>query len=145
MRAQYAFISRHEPTLSQWQMAARKGIDLVWVGDLDGFTVTKQEVIDAYDKKCEEYRDTSPNGQDYAYGWPEVTGVVVVHAAAALRLAPHFWVGVFENGNRAPEGEKPSFEPVALHFYGDISAEFKNNQWAAEFEAEHGEFKTYTV
>jgi hypothetical protein len=128
MRAQYAFISRHEPTLAQWQMAARKGIDLVWVGDLDGFTVTKEMVIEAYERKCQEYADTAPNGADYAWGWPEVTGVVVVHAAAALRLAPHWVVGVFENGNRAPEGEKPSFEPVALHFYGAVVDEFKNNR-----------------
>ena len=44
-------------------------------------------------------------------------GVVVVHPAAALRLAPSFLVAVFENGMRSEEGKPPSFYPVALHQY----------------------------
>lgn len=116
MRAQYAFVSRHEPSWAQQKLAHLQGIDLVWVGDLDGFTVTAQAVIAAYDRRQADYRETAGN-DDFQWGWPHCTGVVVVHAGAALRLLPHFDVGVFENGNRAPEGEKPSFEPVALHIW----------------------------
>lgn len=41
----------------------------------------------------------------------------VVHPAAALRLAPDFFVGVFQNANRAPVGQPPQFEAVALHVF----------------------------
>jgi len=44
-------------------------------------------------------------------------GAVVVHPAAALRLARCFIIGVFENANRAPAGEKPQFEAKALHLF----------------------------
>lgn len=116
MREQYAFISRHEPTWAQQKLAHAQGIDLVWIGDLDGFTVTAQAVIEAYDRRQSEYRDTCGN-DDFQWGWPTCTGVVVVHAGAALRLLPHFNVGVFSNTNRAPEGEKPSYEAGALHIW----------------------------
>src|SRR5690606_32737029 len=49
-----------------------------------------------------------------------IHGIIVVHPAAALRALEVFGlVGVFENANRAPEGEKPTFEPVALHIWRD--------------------------
>ena len=90
-----AFISRHVPTAAQIQMAADEGFKLIHVGDADAFTV-------------------SP-------GWVHEKGpfgaVCVVHPAAALRLATVFEVGVFENANRAPEGERPQFEPVKLHIF----------------------------
>jgi hypothetical protein len=44
-------------------------------------------------------------------------GVIVVHPAAALRLAPYYEIGVYENAARAAEGERPTFFPVALHLY----------------------------
>lgn len=91
----FAFISRHIPTDGQGQLAADKGIELVHVGDADAFTVDPSFVDD--------------------HGAFE--GVVVVHPAAALRLSGSFLVGVFENANRAPEGERPTFEAVALHLY----------------------------
>lgn len=91
----FAFISRHQPTPGQVAMAENQGIVLVPVGDRDAFTVSPGDVdaLGAFD------------------------GVVVVHPAAALRLAPAFLVGVFENANRAPEGERPTFDAVALHIF----------------------------
>lgn len=91
----FAFISRHAPTEGQIELAANEDIELVPVGDADAFTVSPSWVDDhgAFD------------------------GVVVVHPAAALRLASSYLVGIFENANRAAIGEKPQFEAVALHIY----------------------------
>lgn len=91
----FAFISRHTPTDGQIALAREQGIELTHIGDADGFTV-------------------GPSFVDNAGAFE---GVVVVHAAAALRLAPSFIVGVFENANRAPEGERPKFEAKALHLF----------------------------
>lgn len=91
----FAFISRHAPTPGQITLAEEQGIALECIGDLDAFTVQPGDI--------------------YAHGPYE--GVVVVHPAAALRLAPTFVVGIFENANRAPEGERPQFEAKALHVF----------------------------
>lgn len=91
----FAFITRHQATPEQVAIAADSGIELVPIGDRDAFTV-------------------SPGDIDAAGAFD---GVVVVHPAAAMRLASAFVIGVFENANRAPEGEKPSFEAVGLHLY----------------------------
>ena len=88
----FAFISRHTPTREQMDLARTQSIELVCVGDADAFTVSPAQ-------------------------YSELDGVVVVHPAAALRLASHFIVGVFENENRAPVGEKPEFFARALHLY----------------------------
>lgn len=89
-----AFVTRHSPTDQQRQLAKEQGYDLVWVGDRDAFTINPLE-FEKYD------------------------AVAVVHAASAMRLLTSgFVVGIFENANRAPEGEKPTFEAVALHIYG---------------------------
>ena len=76
-------------------MAAEQHVELVHLGDHDAFTV-----------------DPGFVGNAGAFD-----GVVVVHPAAAMRLADTFMVGVFENANRAPVGEKPQFEAQALHIY----------------------------
>lgn len=91
----FAFISRHSPTAGQIKMAAAQGIELVHVGDHDAFTLNAGFV---HDKGAFE-------------------GVVVVHPAAALRLAPQFLVGVFENANRAPVGAPPQFEAINFHIF----------------------------
>lgn len=93
----FAFISRHEPTKRQHELAEEQGITLEWAGDMDAFSVTPFEVL--------------------GHCGP-VPGVVVVHPAAAMRLKDEFYVGVFENANRAEIGEKPQFEAVAFHVYG---------------------------
>jgi len=91
----FAFISRHKPTNTQYLLAEAAGIDLIPAGDADAFSITNGFVdsLGAFD------------------------GVVVVHPATALRLASDFLIGVFENANRTPEGEKPTFEAVNLHVY----------------------------
>lgn len=91
----FAFISRHTPTSDQIRLAADQGIELISIGDFDAF-------------------NASPSQVD-SFGAFE--GVIVVHPAAALRLAGSFLVGVFENANRAPEGERPQFEALALHVH----------------------------
>jgi hypothetical protein len=91
----FAVISRHEPNSCQHELASEQGITLHHIGDTDAFTVTPEWVAE--------------------HG--EFQGVVVVHPAAAMRLAPTFVVGVFANANRAPLGEKPQFEAVAFHVY----------------------------
>lgn len=91
----YAFISRHVPTPEQAALAADQGIELIPIGDCDAFSV-------------------SPSFVDEAGPFE---GVVVVHPAAALRLAPTFIIGVFENGARPGEGERPQFVAKALHLY----------------------------
>lgn len=90
-----AFISRHEPTKSQHELAKDQGYALVHVGDADAFTVSA----------------------DFVHHAGPFEGVVVVHPAAALRLAPQFLVGVFENANRAPVGEPPRFEAASFHVF----------------------------
>jgi hypothetical protein len=91
----FAFITRHAPTNDQVRLAAEQGITLTPIGDADAFTVSASFVRDAGDFE----------------------GVIVVHPAAALRLCGEFLVGVFENANRAAEGEKPQFAAMALHVY----------------------------
>lgn len=95
----FAFISRHEPTTSQIAMARDEGIELLHVGDTDAFTVSPAFVF-----MHGEHRQVTFDG-------------VVVHPAAALRLAGDFLVGVFENANRAEPNEKPRFEAQALHLF----------------------------
>jgi fermentation-respiration switch protein FrsA (DUF1100 family) len=91
----FAFISRHQPTREQHDLALRLGIELFIVGDHDAFTVVPD--------------DFDPEG---AYD-----GVIVVHPAAAMRLAPYYEIGIYENASRAAEGERPTFYPVCLHLY----------------------------
>lgn len=90
-----AFISRHNPTPGQFNLAKTQGFDLVPVGDADAFAVSPEWVRNK----------------------GEFEAVAVVHPAAALNLVKNFTVGVFENANRAPEGERSQFEAVALHVW----------------------------
>jgi hypothetical protein len=86
-----AFITRHTPTPAQYKLASEQGFELDFVGDRDAFSFNPEEF------------------QDY-------DGVVVVHPWMALQATRWVnFIGVFENANRAPEGERPSFEAVALH------------------------------
>lgn len=104
----FAFISRHVPTAEQIALAAERRIELVHVGDRDAFTVEASEFARRWNEADGKYEG-------------EFSGVVVVHPAAALRLLTvNTAVGVFENGNRAAEGEKPQFFAKALHIYSPI-------------------------
>lgn len=89
----FAFISRHVPNQTQIDLAAQKGIELVHVGDRDAFSVSHDE-------------------------FRSFDGVVVVHPAMALRLLTTMnMIGVFNNVNRAPVGEKPQFEATQFHIF----------------------------
>jgi hypothetical protein len=89
----FAFISRHAPNDQQKYLALQQDIELIHVGDRDGFNVSIDE-------------------------FKEYNGAVVVHPAAALRLlAKGFDIGVFNNTNRAAVGEPPKFETTAFHIY----------------------------
>jgi hypothetical protein len=90
-----AFISRHVPTADQLALAAEQDMELIHVGDADAFSVCP----------------------DFVTNHGVFDGVAVVHPAAAMRLASSFLVAVFENSNRAAEGEKPQFFAKALHVY----------------------------
>lgn len=101
MKKKFAFISRHVPTAGQVELAARASVELVHVGDRDGFTVDPTE-FDGFD------------------------GVVAVHLAAGLNcFGRGLAVGVFNNVNRAPVGQPPQFHATALHIYavGDYAPE----------------------
>jgi len=91
----FAFITRHEATIEQHQLAKEQGIELAVVGDMDAFSVTPEMVADK----------------------GTFDGVIVVHPASAMRLKDSYLVGVFENGQRSEEGEKPTFYAKALHIF----------------------------
>jgi hypothetical protein len=104
--AKFAFISRHAPTEGQIEMAkgfvnhpelGEGGIELIHVGDMDAFTVEVSAV---------NALESGP-----------FVGVIVVHPAAALALAPFFLVGIFENATRTPVDGKPVFEAKELHIF----------------------------
>ena len=95
-----AFISRHAPTEGQIALAAAQRIALHHIGDADAFTVSPSFVYEAADRLSVSF-----------------DGAIVVHPAAAMRLCSELMIGVFENANRAPVGEKPQFEAKALHVY----------------------------
>ncbi len=99
----FAFISRHVPTQEQIDLCEQQDINLIHIGDFDAFSVIADDVEHAV-AQIDEFAG-------------ELEGVIVVHPAAALRLQNYFIVGVFENGNRAAEGEKPQFFAKALHVY----------------------------
>ena len=77
-------------------MADEAGYSLMHVGDVDAFDLDAVSTLIA----------SHP-----------AAGVCCVHPMIAMRaLQCHARaVGVFENANRAAEGEKPSFEAVSLH------------------------------
>ena len=91
----FAFISRHIPTHDQQKLADEQGIELVFMGDADAFTITP----------------------GFVYEQGDFEGVIVVHPAAAMRLCQEFLMGVFENANRAEPGQPPQFIAKALHVY----------------------------
>jgi len=91
----FAFISRHKPTEEQKTLAGEEGIELVHIGNADAFTISAGFV------------DNSGSFE----------GVVVVHPAAALRLCSQFDVGIFENGSRPGEDDKPQFFAKSFHLF----------------------------
>ena len=94
-RFRFAFISRHTPTDEQFALAKMASIELIPVGDLEAFTVAPE--------------DLEPFGQ--------FDGAIVVHPAAAMRLAGDLIIGVYENASRTAEGGKPTFYAKSLQIY----------------------------
>ena len=96
------FVSRHEPTLAQLALVP----GLIKVPDINAFDRLAVDTL------------LSQMGKN------DVDRVIVVNAALALNIAAlaaereqFLCIGVFENANRAPEGEKPTFEASALHWW----------------------------
>ena len=106
------FISRHTPTVEQVALADAQGYRLVHVGDVDAFDGPAVAALIGDAPQC--------NGN-------YIDAVCCVHPAIAIAaIAAGKAVGIFENANRAAEGEKPSFYPKALHTYGDACAQELN-------------------
>lgn len=104
-----AFISRHSPTSEQIEMARSRGFHLIPIGDHDAFDASLPEKCWIWEEATPEF----PEGRSVM-----CDAVCVVHPAAALSLSrAGRTVLIFENGNRAPEGEKPQFFPKKLHVY----------------------------
>lgn len=104
----FAFVSRHEPTATQHELARKSGIELIHVGDRDAFAFPAAEL------------------QSEGY-----VGVVVVHPQAALTaIFAGLDVGVFNNVNRAPIGERPQFETTDLVITSSVA-----NQAEAAYQA----------
>ena len=93
------FVSRHEPTTEQTAIAAAQGYTLFPVGDVDAFDPNLDDLIRLM----------------ATVAHPDCDCIICVHPLIALTAYKcGFSVGVFENANRAPEGEKPSFQAVSL-------------------------------
>lgn len=103
-----AFVSRHEPTPEQRALAKKDGYELVHVGDMDAF----DHELD--NKLCKLVAEGG------------YTAVACVHAVIALRVLsfgtgytnPRVRVVIFENGQRADAGGKPTFFARAMHVFG---------------------------
>jgi len=103
----FLFCSRHTITPEQAGIAVKAGIKLIQGTDLDGFE-TIENLITGIERSIPENLITG------------IDGVVVVHPSLALKLSMFYQVGVFENANRAPEGEKPSFMAIGLEIFDMI-------------------------
>lgn len=93
------FISRHTPTPAQIEIAENNNFNLVHVGDMDAFS---PDLLGRIEKELAV--------NDAAF-------VCCVHPMIAMKAidAGAVGVGMFENAARAAEGEKPTFDAVALH------------------------------
>ncbi|MGI9212940.1 MAG: hypothetical protein ACR2HF_10750, partial [Methylococcaceae bacterium] len=98
----FAFISRHEPTTEQTGLSLLSGINLIPVGDRDGFNMEQDELDEL----------------------AEYDGVIMVHLGMGLAFVRHCReagkncvIGVFENGSRPGPDEKPQFVAKELRFY----------------------------
>ena len=87
------FVSRHQPNADQYALCNKAGYELIHVGDLDVFS-----------EDFENDLDVLINVEHNA----EL--IIGVHPMVLLVASAYGdKVGMFNNVNRAPEGEKPSF------------------------------------
>ena len=103
------FISRHVPSPEQVELALEKELELIHVGDMDAFG----DVL------------TDLENLLYKYGSIDERLPIFgcVHPAIALEAIRWTSVALFENQNRAPEGERPTFQAVALHIHNPVFGE----------------------
>lgn len=87
----FIFVSRHQPTVEQLQLAEANGHTLTHVGDVDAFD--RPAVVHLL-RQHHQYH-----------------GIVAVHPLVVAIAAQKGWnyFGFFRNVNRAPVGEKPQF------------------------------------
>lgn len=98
---EFAFVSRHQPTPEQHALAREQGISLTHIGDHDAFTIN-----------CRAHTPgVRPVFDGFIHAAGPFEGVIVVHPAAALRLASQFLVGVYENASPRTNG------CASLHIY----------------------------
>ena len=112
MRKTYWFVSRHEPTPDQHRLVQG---NLVKVADINAFD---KDAVNELVRKASEQN---------------IDGFIVVNPALALNIAAVAFereeftaIGVFENANRAPEGQTPTFQAQALHMW---SVECGHDGW----------------
>ena len=104
------FISRHAPTQEQIELLADQDTNIIHVGDLDAFSDDLEDRVKAL-------------AQEH-----ETTTVIAVHPLTCIAgLSVNCRVGVFENVNRAPEGERPVFVCGGIHWrYMDGYSQFND-------------------
>lgn len=102
MTLNFAVVSRHQPTDAQIEIARRKNIKLVYLGDYDAFTITPEWISDK----------------------GEFKGVIVVHGAAVARLLRFYDVGIFENSNRVEADQPLDYVAGSLHVYTKDGIEY---------------------
>lgn len=96
------FISRHAPTDQQRDLAKAKGFNLVHAGDVDAFD------FDAVAAKFNDCKGTA---------FAVVNAAMAMHLVSLADLDSPITIGVFENCNRAPDGQPPQFSAKALHMW----------------------------
>jgi hypothetical protein len=112
------FVTRHEPTPEQEQIAADKGFNLIHVGDVNAFDPRLESIIGGFLREH--------NAEVVCCVHPMVA-VVALDAGAK-------GIAIFENAMRAKEGEKPTFVPSALHVYvRDADGDDFDMDWNANY------------
>ena len=89
----FLFVSRHEATPEQKELAHLQGIELIQGTDLDAFSIKLSDL------------------SKLLVGF---SGAVVVHPMLAMKVAMLTQVGIYENGSRPAEGGKPQFYAKSL-------------------------------
>lgn len=91
----FAIISQQDITDKQRELAAEQNVEIIKIADIDVFSITPEFIV--------------------AIG--SFDGVIVVHPAAAMRLASVYKIGVFENRLRIEQGHPIIFEEKSFHIY----------------------------
>jgi dephospho-CoA kinase len=106
-----AFITRHQPTDKQKQIVAAFGAEIITVGDVNGFdrNAVKEIVFNQINNGIRDFAVVNP-------------AVALNIATFADEIGINIWI--FENINRAKEGEKPTFDTTNVRkwtIFGDAT------------------------